>query len=554
MTTGGDAGCAYHVEMANAFAPTAASYKVGDATIALDPDATARLARRIVAASGAPELTTVAPFTGQPLVTLPTSTPDDVERAVASARQAQQAWRKTPARARAGVFTRLHKLLLRRQDEALDLIQLETGKARLHAFEEIADVALVANYYAKVGPGLLKPRRRTGLIPGLTSVRELRHPVGVVGIIAPWNYPLTLALSDAIPALLAGNTVVLKPDNQTVLTALWAAEMLARAGLPDGAFQVVVGDGAQIGGALIDHVDYVWFTGSTTTGKIVGQQAASRLIGASLELGGKNPTYVTEDVDVETAAEGVVRACFSNAGQLCISTERLLVHEKVADDFLDAFIRRVNALTLGASLDFDADVGSLTSAAQLERVSAHVDDAVARGAVVLTGGRARPDLGPYFYEPTVLIQVPGDATCANDETFGPVVGVQIVADDAQALRIANDTTYGLTASIWVRDTRRGRRWAQQVAAGSVTINDAYAAAWGSSAAPAGGVKASGLGRRHGLPGLLAATEAQTIAVQRLAHRGLGLGQLFQRDGATIAPIFTAALRALRYLPIRQPRR
>lgn len=512
---------------------------------ALDRQRVAELADRVVASPRAGRRTSTAPFTGLPLVTLPVSTPDDVALAVESARRVQRSWAARPVRERAAVLLRLHDLVLQHQGEALDLVQLESGKSRAHAFEEVADVAIVARHYARTAPSLLADRRHAGLVPLLSTAAEVRHPKGVVGVIAPWNYPLTLAVSDALPALVAGNAVVLKPDSQTALTALWATRLLEHAGLPPGLLQVVVGDGPVVGTALVERCDYVCFTGSTATGRQVAERAGHRLVGASLELGGKNALYVTEDVDVDVAAEGAVRASFASAGQLCVSTERLLVHERVADAFTDALLRRVSRLRLGAGLDFAADVGSLVSAAGLERVTAHVDGAVAAGATVLAGGRARPDVGPLFYEPTVLTGVGDAEPCWREETFGPVVALRRVAGDDEAVALANDTEYGLNASVWVRDTHRGRAVARRIVAGTVNVNEGYVAAWATAGAPMGGRRASGLSRRHGVEGLLKYTEAQTIAVQRLAHAGFGYSRVYALDGATWTRAFTTGLRALK---------
>ena len=514
-------------------------------TAPLDPALVARLLERVVASPRAARTPTTAPFTGEVLAQVPQSTPDDVTLAVEQARSAQRGWAARSLHERAAVLLRLHDLVLDRQREVLDLVQLESGKSRAHAYEEVADVAIVARHYARRSAGYLASRRRAGLVPGLTVTHEIRHPKGVVGIIAPWNYPLTLAVSDALPALVAGNAVVLKPDSQTPLTALWAAQVLADAGLPEGLLQVVVGEGPVIGPPLVDAVDYVCFTGSTATGRRVAARAAERLVGASLELGGKNAMYVADDVDVEVAAEGAVRACFASAGQLCVSIERLLVHEAVADDFVTAFVRRVDALRLGTALDYSADVGSLVSAPQLERVEAHVRDAVERGARVLTGGRARPDAGPLFYAPTVLDGVPAGAACYGEETFGPVVSVYRVASDDEAVRRANDTPYGLNASVWTADAARGRHIARRISAGTVNVNEGYVATWGSVGAPMGGMKDSGLGRRHGAEGITKYTESQTVSVQVGAHRGLGTGRLFSLPAEQWTSGFTKALRVLK---------
>ncbi|MDX6355560.1 MAG: succinate-semialdehyde dehydrogenase / glutarate-semialdehyde dehydrogenase, partial [Streptomyces sp.] len=282
------------------------------------PDLVARLTRGVI---GSGRTANHTPMTGEKLADLPEATPEDVAEAFERARTAQRAWAATPVRKRAAVLLRFHDLVLARQNEIVDLIQLETGKARLHAHEEVQVVAIGARHYGLKAPAYLHPKRHTGAIPVLTSVIELRQPRGVIGQIAPWNYPLELSVGDALPAFAAGNAVVMKPDTETALTALWAREQLIEAGLPEALWQIVLGEGPVVGPALIEHADYVCFTGSTRTGREVAQRAAARLVGASLELGGKNALLVLRDADLDKAADGAIRACFASAGQLCISME-----------------------------------------------------------------------------------------------------------------------------------------------------------------------------------------------------------------------------------------
>lgn len=500
---------------------------------------------RVRVSPDAERLDVRAPFTGETIVSLPLSTPDDLRAAVERAREAQAAWEATPHARRREIVLRYHDLVLDGREELVDLMQLESGKARRHAVEEVLDVAIVARHYAVRAERMLRPRRRRGALPLLTTAHEYRQPVGVVGIIAPWNYPLTLAITDAIPALLAGNAVVLKPAEQTTLTALRAVDLLHEAGLPEGLFEVVPGDGATLGPPLVQSVDFVGFTGSTRVGRIVAAQAGEHLVHASLELGGKNPALVLDDADLDRAVDGLVRGAFANAGQLCVSPERVYVADAVYDAFVARFAERAGQLRLGASASYDVDMGSLASQAQFDKVTAHVEDALAKGAVALTGGEPCPDLGPLFYAPTVLEGVTPEMDVAAEETFGPVVSVYRVADEDEAVRLANDSEYGLNASVWTRDTARGRRVAQRIECGTVNVNEAYAATWASVDAPMGGMKASGLGRRHGREGLLKYTEAQTVAVQRGAPLGPGVGE----DACRFVERMTTALRVLRHLPL-----
>lgn len=490
------------------------------------------------------QIPVLAPFTGECLGQVPWMQEDDVVAAISRARSAQPAWAATSVSERARIFLRFHDLVLRHQAELLDQIQLETGKARRHAFEEVADAALVARHYAIHASRYLHPERRRGAVPLLSRTRVHHHPLGVVGVISPWNYPLSLAVTDTVPALLAGNAVVLKPDEKTPFTALLAVELLHRAGLPAELFQIVTGPGPAIGGPLIANVDYLSFTGSTATGRIVAQQAAARLIGCSLELGGKNAMIVLDDADLDAAVDGAVRGAFASAGQLCISIERLYLHTSIHDRFLERFIARTRALRLSPALDYSADLGSLASADQLARVEAHILDAVEEGATILTGGNRRPDLGPLFFEPTILVGVRPGMLAYDRETFGPVVAIYPFTKVDDAIANANDTPYGLNASIWTRDLRRARSLALRIHAGTVNVNDVYAATWASLDAPMGGRKDSGLGRRHGPEGILKYTEPQTIA----AWRGPPLAPPQGEDAARFARWLSRVLRVLRRVP------
>ncbi|WP_326564658.1 succinic semialdehyde dehydrogenase [Micromonospora peucetia] len=491
-----------------------------------------------------PAFTATSPLTGARTVDVPSSTPADVDGAFADARAAQRSWAGLPVARRAAVLLRLHDLVLDRQAEGLDLVQLEAGKARRHAVEEVLDVAINARYHARAAARLLRPRRRAGALPVLTRTRELRFPVGVVGVVSPWNYPLSLAASEVLPALAAGNAVVHRPDPATMLSALWLRSLAVEAGLPPALWQVVAGDGADVGPLVTGRADLVCFTGSTRVGREVAAQAARRLVPSSLELGGKNPLLVLDDADLDRAVEGAIRACFASAGQLCVSAERVYVADRLHDEFLRRFVARTGTLRLGVGGDFEADLGSLASARQLDTVTAHVADAVERGATLHTGGRHRPDIGPYVFEPAVLTGVTPGMRMHAEETFGPVVAVHRFDTDDEAVALANDTAYGLNASVFSRSGARGEAVAARIDAGAVNVNDGYSAVWGSVDAPMGGWKDSGLGGRHGADGLLRFTRVKTVARQR----GLDLAPAYHRPGAQSAAWtrrMTAALRLLR---------
>jgi succinate-semialdehyde dehydrogenase/glutarate-semialdehyde dehydrogenase len=488
----------------------------------------------------------VSPFPGVTIESVPESSKQDVALAVANARKAQTAWANTEVSHRVKILDRFHKLLIENQDELLTTIQAETGKSRFHAADEILSLAMITAHYAKIGKRALAPKRRAGALPIFTKTYVLSQPKGVIGIISPWNYPLVLSICDALPAILAGNTVVVRPDNQTPWSAIRGLNLLRQAGLPEGVMTIVTGDGNTTGTALIDEVDYVCFTGSTKTGKIVAAQAGARLIGASLELGGKNPMIVCADANLETFLEVAVRGCFTSAGQLCVSIERMYIHESIYEKFLSAFVEKVKELKLGAQLGWGYDVGSLVTNALVNRVSDAVSTAVAQGARIETGGKLRTDIGPNVYEPTVLTGVKKDMKISTEEVFGPCVYVQPFSSTEEATALANDSIYGLSASVITSNARAGRRIAEQLRSGSVNINEGFAAAYGSVAAPMGGMGQSGLGRRHGIEGLLRFTQPQTIARQRW----ISIGPKFGFDEEQWTKLLGKSLLVLKRLRIR----
>jgi succinate-semialdehyde dehydrogenase/glutarate-semialdehyde dehydrogenase len=475
----------------------------------------AGLGKYVTLADGVTETFDVSePFTGDTAGTLPACQEADMREAFERAREAQEEWAARPVEEREEIILDAHDMTLDRDGEFLDVVQVETGKSRKHAHEEVMDVAMNARYYGHRAEGLLSRKRKKSGIPGAQKTWEYHQPVGVVGMITPWNYPLSLTISDAIPALLAGNAVVIKPAPDTPYSALKSKELLEDAGLPSDLYQIVPGYGPELGDPLIEECDFLAFTGSSETGSMLAAKAAEQLTKSSMELGGKNPAVVCEDADIEKAAEGLVRGCFTNAGQLCISIERLYVHESIREEFVEEFVRQTEAMELGTGYDYSYDLGCLISEDHLEKVEEHVEDARAKGANVLTGGTARPDVGPTFYEPTILTDVPEESLPCCDETFGPVVGIYEFSDEAEAIERANDSEYGLNGSVWTEDYDRGVELASQIECGTVNVNEGYAAAFAATDAPMGGMKNSGIGRRHASEGLLKYTEPQNVTLQQ----------------------------------------
>src|SRR3954454_12040052 len=337
-----------------------------------------KLVARVPSTSGGTwKLTEV--YTGDVLVELPQSTPADIEQAFATARAAQAEWAARPLKQRLEVFKRAHALFLDNAVTTTDLIQAESGKNRRMAIEETCDPVMVMSHYLRRAPKLLAPVKRGGPVPLLSTSTEIRQPKGVVGIIAPWNFPFATGISDSISALMAGNAIVLKPDNKTALSPLYGVQMLEQAGLPRGLFQVVCGEGPDVGPTLIDNANYVMFTGSTATGRVVGERAGRNLIGCCLELGGKNPMIVLADADMAETVRGAIFGAFGNTGQICMHIERIYLPESRYDEFKTAYVAKAKSLDVRAAYEFGPEMGSLVSVDHMKRVMSHVDDAVAKG-------------------------------------------------------------------------------------------------------------------------------------------------------------------------------
>ncbi|MGB6181406.1 MAG: succinic semialdehyde dehydrogenase [Rhodococcus sp. (in: high G+C Gram-positive bacteria)] len=508
-------------------------------------DTFTRLAALASVAPGRDTKPVIEVFTGREMATIPVGNRDDVMAANEKVRAAQKRWASTSVQSRAKIFHKYRDLILANRTALIDMAQAETGKSRAAAQEEVLDIAMTSRHYARVSGKLLASKRVQGMLPVLTKTQVNYQPKGIIGIISPWNYPMTLAVSDAIPALMAGNGVVLKPDSQTPYCALACVELLYQAGLPRDLFAVVPGPGSVVGTAIVDTADYLMFTGSTATGQLLAEQTGRRLIGFSAELGGKNAMIVARGAKIPEVVDAAVRACFSNSGQLCISIERIYVEKSIADKFTTAFSERVRKMTLAADYEFGVEMGSLISEDQVKTISNHVDDAKVKGATVVAGGRARPDIGPLFYEPTVLTDVTDDMECWGTETFGPLVSIYPVASVDEAVELANSTEYGLNASVWARTKSEGEAIAARLRAGTVNVDEGYAPSWGSTGAPMGGMGVSGVGRRHGPDGVLKYTEPQTVSTTRLIN--LGGRRLPPKLWASSLPIF---IRAMKYLPGR----
>jgi succinate-semialdehyde dehydrogenase/glutarate-semialdehyde dehydrogenase len=446
------------------------------------------------------QIVSVNPATREPIGSAPVRSAEEVAAAYERARRASASWGATPVRERARVLARAARALAEMSDEVADLVAREVGKPRFEAYStEILPVADLLATFAARAASMLKPEAFTlSLLKNKRSRLEYA-PLGVVAVISPWNYPFAIPCGEVALALVAGNAVLLKPSEITPLTGLKVGELFERAGLPEGLLQVLTGDGAT-GAALVSQpVDKIAFTGSVATGLRIAGEAARRLIPVVLELGGKDPALVFADAPVERTARGVVWGAFVNCGQTCASVERCYVEASISARFTDRAVEEVRRLRLGPGPD-DIDVGPLASERQLETVAAHVEDAVARGARVLTGGRRRDDLGGYFYEPTVLTGVDHTMRIMREETFGPVLPIMAFGDEDEAVRLANDSPYGLLASVWTADRRRAERVAARLEAGTVVINDALYT-HGAAETPWFGVKQSGMGVVHSEHGL-----------------------------------------------------
>ena len=458
------------------------------------------------------------PATGEEVGRVPLRSAEEVGAAVARARAAQKGWAALSFRGRARVVIRAREIVLAEMEEIAALVSRESGKPAAEAISmEVVPTLDLMQFFARETARLLRPERiDIGLynLLGRTSTIEYR-PLGVVGIISPWNFPWAIPLGEVVMALMAGNAVVLKPSELTPLVGLKIGDVFGRAGLPEGVLEIVTGDGST-GAALVEAgADKIMFTGSAATGRRVAEAAARKLIPVVLELGGKDPMIVFEDADMGAAVEAAVWGAFANSGQACASVERCYVHERVAEEFTSRVVEKVRTLKQGAGEE-GADIGAMSSERQLRTVEEHVTEALAHGARALTGGSRSNGARGHFHEPTVLTNVDHTMAVMREETFGPVLPIMTFRDEREAVRLANDSPFGLTASVWTRDIARGRRVAREIEAGTVMVNEVLYT-HGIAQTPWGGVKQSGLGRTHGRLGLLEMVSPHHIHVNRLAR-------------------------------------
>ncbi|MFN8375658.1 MAG: succinic semialdehyde dehydrogenase [Anaerolineae bacterium] len=453
------------------------------------------------------------PVSGEVIGAVPICGEAEVRAAVQRARAAQPAWEARGAKERGYILRAFGDLLWSRQTEVMRLIRNETGKTDTGAWAECYGITTQSYWLYHNTARILRPQRRAALIPVVQYAKVYFKPHGVVAAITPWNYPLYNGFTDLLPALAAGNAVVMKPSELSPFTAKFIVDLLHQAGVPKDVMQIVTGDGST-GATLIDHVDYVAFTGSTATGRKIAERAAKRLIQYTLELGGKDPMLILEDADLELAAAGTIRSALENCGQACVSSERVYVVEAIYEQYMQRLQHYAGQLVIGAGDGFMVDVGSMTHERELKRTEAHVKDALAKGARLIYGGKRRPDLGPLFIEPPILTDVTHDMDVMREETFGPVVAIMKVKDTDEAIRMANDSEYGLSGAIYSRNLARGEQIAVKLNSGDIGVNRTYAVP-GSHNLPWGGRKYSGVGRRGGPEGLLRYTQPQSILIDRM---------------------------------------
>jgi len=463
------------------------------------------------------KIASVNPATGEVLAAFEPATEQQVRAAVARARNAQPSWNEMGVDRRARILGNFQKLLQGKKSELARIITRETGKPLGEALVTEVLVVLDAARFARQHAFRFlceEPVPHDNWATKTKSGRIRREPYGVIGVISPWNYPLSIPATEALAALVTGNALVLKPSELTSCTAMALGDLFSEAGVPRDVFQVVPGDPITGSALVASPIDKLVFTGSLTAGKQIAQAAASRLLPVVLELGGKDPMLVLADADVEVASSGAVWGAFVNAGQACLSVERCYVDRKLYEPFVAACVEKTRRLRVGNGESPQVDVGPLIGERQVETVASQVADAVAQGARVLVGGSRLTRLGSNFYAPTVLTNVSHQMRVMREETFGPVLPIMAFDGEGEAVQWANDSDYGLGASIWTRNRRRGEQLARQIHAGVVMVNDAVSC-FGIAEAPHGGMRMSGMGRTHGRFGLEEMVRIKYVDTDRL---------------------------------------
>ncbi len=456
-----------------------------------------------IAAEAQAQIVVRNPATQEGVGSAPVFSEREIQAAVERARAAQPCWARASISARLAVLRSFRQLLVEQKNKIAAVITAESGKPLAEALStEILVVLDAVQFLLNNAPSILRPERVPHANPAMKLKRGLLvgQPYGVIGIISPWNYPFSLPSVQTLTALISGNAVVLKPSELTPFSSLELQRLLGEAGLDRDLLQVVTGDGPAGSELVASGIDKLVFTGSVATGKKVAQSAAARLLPVVLELGGKDPMIVLDDADVDVASSAAVWGAFMNAGQTCLSVERCYVHQSIYNEFLQACVEKTARLRQGPGTDSKVDLGPMIHDRQLRTVERHVEDAISRGARLLAGGKALPQLGPNFFAPTVLADVTHEMAVMREETFGPILPVRSFQTDDEAVALANDSEFGLAASVWTSNRGRGEALARRINAGTVMVNDVIAC-FGISEAPHGGVKASGIGRTHGRYGL-----------------------------------------------------
>ena len=481
------------------------------------------------------KVVSVNPATGQVLREFESASEAEVRAVVSRARAAQPQWNQLGVVKRIGILREFQRVLLHKKSDVARLITREAGKPCVEGLlTEVLVVLDAARFCVENAYSFLREEHvpHRNLAMKAKAGRILREPYGVIAIISPWNYPFSIPAVEALAALVTGNAVVVKPSEFTSLVALELEALLHVSGVPKEVFQVVLGDGGTGAALITSEIDKLLFTGSVATGKRVAQTAAARLLPAVLELGGKDPMLVLDDADVDVASSAAVWGACMNAGQACLSVERCYVHRTLHDAFAEACVAKTKRLRVGNGLNPEIDVGPLIHERQVRVVESHVEDARTRGARVLSGGSRLPEVGPNFYAPTVLVGVTHEMRITREETFGPVLPIMAFENDDEVIALANDSEFGLAASVWTRDKIRGEALARRIAAGTVMVNDAVSC-FGISEAPHGGVKSSGIGRTHGRLGLEEMVRVKYLDSDRLPSVKkvwwYGYGELFSRQ-------------------------